>query len=67
MYLDGKEVPFLQVTSISDKEISISLDRRFGYTVPKEQFTDFIWFLAQAIAIAGGNPSFGYLYKEMVE
>lgn len=61
---DGYRVPYLtaQVSKAPTGEITnyyLSLDERFGCDVPPAYLNQFVWFLANAMAVAAGYSSHG--------
>ena len=58
--MDGYKVPWIKgrPTNIQRTEWAIILDERFCITLPEDRLEDFIWFVANAMAIGNGYHSF---------
>lgn len=57
--LKGNRVPFLQEHQ-SENGVYLTLDNRYSILVDTGSYPDILWFIANAIAIAEGYPSFEY-------
>lgn len=55
----GYEVPRLTATILENGMMNLILDRRFGQIVSRDEAQRWIWFMANAMAIAAGYSHFG--------
>lgn len=64
--LDGVEIPFVQLIDAINGTIIVILDKRFATNISKEDAIDFVWFLANAIVIGMGWPSWDH-YADFIK
>ncbi len=57
--VDGHIVPLVSVAVADDGQWHIILDGRFGMVAAEDEAKRWLWFLANAMAVAGGYTSFG--------
>lgn len=55
----GVEVPYIEAVRGNDGRISLVLDHRLGITTTEDELGRWAWFLANAMAVAGGRTSHG--------
>lgn len=62
--VDGHQVPYLTATPNEDGTFGITLDNRFQVTCSQAELDKWLWFLANAMAVAAGKTSFGELSNQ---
>ncbi len=57
--VDGYQVPYITATPNGNGVWTIHFDQRFSMTIGGDNASEFLWFLANAMAVAGGYTCFG--------